>query len=76
MSEERQKSKDPAVKAWNKLLTEEMRDAIKALPNHKESDDWLKEKGKYVPYPASWLNGKMWNDELEDVQPQGRYDNT
>ena len=26
-----------------------------------------KENGRYIPLPATWLNGKRWEDELEDV---------
>ncbi|MFW2396576.1 replication protein [Burkholderia pseudomallei] len=30
-------------------------------------DDWRKENGKFIPYPASWLNGRMWEDEPDQV---------
>lgn len=28
------------------------------------SEDWLKEGGKYIPYPASWLGARGWEDEI------------
>jgi hypothetical protein len=30
----------------------------------KISEDWIKENGKYIPYPATWLNAKGWEDEI------------
>ena len=29
----------------------------------KHTPDWQKERGQYIPYPATWLNGKGWDDE-------------
>ena len=31
------------------------------------SADWLKNNGQYIPYPATWLNGERWNDEVDEV---------
>lgn len=38
---------------------------IDALKKAKVSQDWTKEAGKYIPYPATWLNGRRWEDILE-----------
>jgi len=38
---------------------------IQSLEQAKTSVDWTKEKGKYIPYPATWLNAKGWEDEIE-----------
>ena len=31
---------------------------------------WMKDKGKYIPNPATWLNQKRWRDELPFVKDQ------
>lgn len=31
--------------------------------------DWKKDDGQYIPYPASWLNAKGWEDEIEVKDP-------
>ncbi|MBV6343390.1 hypothetical protein HWQ67_17580, partial [Candidatus Magnetobacterium casensis] len=31
----------------------------------KQSRDWLKEEGQFIPYPEAWLNAKGWLDEVE-----------
>lgn len=46
-------------------LLEQLLGAIEA---QKRSDDWLKENGKYIPYPATWLNDGRWMDEI-DAEP-------
>lgn len=47
------------IKPNNELL-QQMLDCIE---REKQSLDWLKDNGQYIPYPSSWLNGERWNDE-------------
>jgi hypothetical protein len=35
----------------------------------KQSEDWIKENGKYIPHPATWLNAKGWLDEDCEAHP-------
>lgn len=60
-------AKQDARKAWDKLKVDnELYTLImKNLMKQTKSQDWLKENGKYVPYPATWLNGRRWEDEVE-----------
>lgn len=63
----KKKSKGVARKAWAQTAAmrpplEELLRVIKAL---KRTDDWRKEGGKFVPYPASWLRAEGWYDEPE-----------
>lgn len=65
----KKQAKAAAEKAYLKIkpdraLFEKMK---KALEAQKSSFDWQKESGRYIPLPATWLNGKRWEDELEDV---------
>ncbi len=39
-----------------------------AIEAQKRSEQWTRDGGQYIPYPATWLNGERWNDEL----PQAR----
>lgn len=50
----------------NDLLTE----MLTKLEMFKQSESWLKDDGKYIPYPTTWLNQKRWEDEIEE--PEGR----
>lgn len=62
----RKVGKANAEKAWSKLkvdadLFERMASALAAWA---VSPDWTKDGGQFIPHPATWLNGKRWDDEL------------
>ena len=63
----KKRNKGDAEKAWKALKpnTELVSAIHSGLAASKASRDWTKEGGKYVPYPASWLRAKGWEDELE-----------
>ncbi len=60
------KSKGYAQKAFLKLNpSEQLMDImLDAIERAKTSRDWKKESGQFIPYPASWLNAKGWEDEI------------
>ena len=31
----------------------------------KDTEQWKKDNGQYIPYPTTWLNAKGWEDEIE-----------
>lgn len=68
----KKKSKGQAEKAWAKLKpSEQLTDLIlKAVERATNSVDWKKQDGQFIPYPASWLNARAWEDE--PVRSQGR----
>ena len=59
----RKDAKTNAVKAWKKVKAEEVPAVMAGLEAAKKSKDWLKEDGQFIPYPASWLNARRWEDE-------------
>lgn len=67
-------AKQSALKAWRKLNpNEELTQKIfAALEQHKRSAQWLKNNGQYIPYAASWLNGRRWEDETMEVNSNGK----
>lgn len=38
---------------------------LDALEKQKRSQQWTKDNGQYIPYPATWLNGRRWEDETQ-----------
>ena len=74
----KKKSKGAARKAWDKLKpSPEMRAMIlRSIERAKQSSDWLEADGKYIPYPATWLNAEGWEDGVEEEKPRedpGKY---
>jgi DNA-binding transcriptional ArsR family regulator len=66
----RKVDKAKAEKAWHKLdITDELFSVIVgALARQRQSVDWLKSGGQYIPHPTTWINGQRWEDVL---QPAG-----
>lgn len=64
--------KQDAVRAWKKIKPDAvlMGKIISGLNAWKDSDQWNKEDGQYIPYPATWLNKRKWEDEV----PQKKQD--
>ncbi len=40
---------------------------LDALEAQKRSAQWTKDNGEFIPHPATWLNGKRWEDEVSSV---------
>ena len=68
----KKKAKEAAKKAWVKLKPDETlgKTIIAAVLGSANTTDWKKENGKYIPYPATYLNGKRWEDERNDDNGQ------
>ena len=37
---------------------------IAAIERQKQSQQWIKDDGQYIPNPATWLNQGRWEDEV------------
>ena len=61
----KKKSKGEAEKAFIKIKPDNvlLDKILKAIEAQKKSPDWIKDSGQFIPYPATWLNGKRWEDE-------------
>jgi len=57
-------NKKEAQAVWNKSKLPSLEIIISALGKQKQSDQWLRDNGTYIPYPSTWLNREQWNDEL------------
>jgi len=64
----KKKSKGSAERAFFKIKPNKqlLATMLATIERAKKSGDWLKEDGKYIPHPATWLNGKGWEDEFRD----------
>lgn len=64
--------KKAALKAWEKLRLipddprlQAIREGLMAAKNSRE---WEKDDGQYIPHASTWLNGERWNDEYTPKQ--------
>jgi len=67
----KRKSRGQAEKAFLKINPDEQLLALilESVERAKTSEEWIKEKGKYIPHPATWLNAKGWLDEDCEAHP-------
>ncbi len=62
----RKQGKKAAYKAWQKAKDKpEISHILRQLVIQKQSDQWTKDGGQYIPLPATWLNQGRWADEVE-----------
>lgn len=68
------KSKQAAIRAWDSLHPDDRLLAVmgRALQRQLASPEWQRkireEGGQGIPYPATWLNGRRWEDEDNPVR--------
>ncbi|GAC1626763.1 MAG: hypothetical protein NVS9B10_15020 [Nevskia sp.] len=61
-----------AREAWAKLKPNELLRAsiARAVTAWSATSDWQKEGGKFVPMPATWINGGRWEDEVPSASTE------
>ena len=61
----KKKAKEKAFQAFKKLDIKNglLEKILKAIEKQKHSDQWKKDNGQFIPFPATWLNGKRWEDQ-------------
>lgn len=64
----KKRNKGDAEKAWKKLHPP-LAAILAALDWQRQQPSWMKDGGQYVPYPASYLNAKGWEDEPTPSTP-------
>lgn len=67
-----------AIKAWNKLNpdTALRKTILLAVEKAKHSQEWQKDRGQFIPMPATYLNGRRWEDAGTEIilpSSQSRY---
>lgn len=72
----KKKNKGDAEKAWKKLkpTTDLANLLLQSIQTAKNSDDWRKENGQFIPYPASWLNAKGWEDDYDQKKSSSMFE--
>lgn len=65
----KKKSKGDAERAWRDMKCERLSNShiMGKLEEAKLSNDWKKDNGQFIPYPASWLRSKGWEDVFSPV---------
>jgi hypothetical protein len=65
----RKTAKPAAAKAFAKIAPDDATFAamLAALDRQRRSPGWVKDGGQFIPHPATWLNGRRWEDQPPEV---------
>ena len=58
----RKTGKQEAMKAFARVKVP-LDTLLNALEIQRRSDQWVRDGGRYIPYPATWLNQARWEDD-------------
>lgn len=64
-------AKADARKAWEqtRAVRPDTQTLIEAVVKQCQTEQWMKNGGAFIPYPATWLRGERWDDEIEVKLP-------
>jgi len=63
----RKVAKPATLKAWQSAkYRPALADLLAALDRHKGSEQW--QAARFIPHPATWLNGQRWDDQLPTAE--------
>jgi hypothetical protein len=65
----RKTARKTAVEAFARLDPDDAMLAamLAAIERQKRSPGWVKDGGQFIPHPATWLNGRRWEDQPPEV---------
>lgn len=66
----KKKAKGAALSAWNKLNGSRppLETLLSAIAAQRAGHDWQKDGGQFIPFPATWLNQRRWDDEAGPIE--------
>lgn len=69
----KKRAKGQAEKAFRKIHPDEqlLAKMVASIERAKTLDDWRKQGGRYIPHPATWLEGRRWEDEFDEGGDDG-----
>ena len=74
------KGRAKAQAKWNLKKLDAIADILidDVLKRLKEDYSWIKDSGQYIAHPATYLNGELWNDEMQQIpdnkKPKGTFE--
>ncbi|RPJ55934.1 MAG: hypothetical protein EHM12_11240 [Dehalococcoidia bacterium] len=62
--------KGAALKSWNKIKNKKeiSEKILESLKWQKESEQWKKDNGQYIPNPSTYINQQRWMDEPKTIK--------
>jgi len=66
----RKVAKQEAIKVFIKINPDQslLDTMLGVIEKSKKSFEWQKDNGAFIPHPATWLNGRRWEDEITEIK--------
>jgi len=70
----KKKARGDAEKAWRGVRPDEALVGVilRAVEFQVRSEEWVKDGGKFIPHPGTWLRAKRWQDEADSAPEVAR----
>ncbi len=66
------KGKGKAREAFQKAIKKtNLETMLEAIRKQKQGTQWNRDNGRFIPYPATWLNQERWEDEVDGGNGNG-----
>ena len=65
-------AKGEAWESWKKARRPPTERLLQVVELAKQTSDWKKNNGQFIPKPATWLNQKRWDDEYKTRPTNGK----
>lgn len=67
----KKRGKKAALKAWQKAKDKPaLKIMLTTLAQQAQSPDWTRERGQFIPHPATYLNQGRWDDDVGEPKQQ------
>lgn len=60
-------AKPAAQRAWKKVKPSEVPAILASIEYHKKGEHWAAFGGQFIPYPATFLRNRRWEDEVTEA---------
>ena len=68
----KKRARGDAIKAWNQTKKDRpaLEEMLKVLAAQCQMEEWRKASGQFIPYPATYLRGQYFFDEVDVALPE------
>lgn len=73
----RKVAKEKARSAFKRIPKRDYHHLFAGLKAQKQSEQWCKAGGQFIPHPTTWLNQRRWEDEpieVKQAEPESYYE--
>ncbi|MFH1258327.1 MAG: hypothetical protein ABII74_00690 [Elusimicrobiota bacterium] len=69
-------NKREAQSRWKNKKLPPIKELLEILEKQKQTEQWKKDGGKFIPHPSTWLNQERWEDEILTQEDMAKNERT